>query len=50
LFPAEQSRIVNLLIESVTVDAEGVDIRMRATGLESLARDVSSYQKRLEAA
>lgn len=48
LFPAEQSRIVNLLIENVTVDADGVDIKMRANGLESLARDVSSYQKRLE--
>jgi site-specific DNA recombinase len=48
LFPAEQSRIVNLLIENVTVDADGVDIKMRANGLESLTRDVFSYQKRLE--
>ena len=47
LFPAEQSRIVNLLVEHVTVDEDGIDIKMRANGLESLARDVSTYQKRV---
>ena len=50
LFPAEQARIVNLLIEHITVDPEGIDIKMRAEGLESLARDVASYQKRAEVA
>jgi DNA invertase Pin-like site-specific DNA recombinase len=50
LFPAEQARIVNLLIEHITVDPEGIDIKMRAEGLESLARDVASYQKRAEGA
>ncbi len=46
LFPAEQLRIVNLLVEHVTVDTEGVDIKMRVSGLENLAHDVVGYQKR----
>lgn len=50
LFPAEQARIVNLLIENITVDSDGVDIKMCASGLESLTRDFSSYQKRMEGA
>lgn len=48
LFPAEQARIVNLLIENITIDAEGVDIKMCASGLESLTRDLTTYQKRME--
>ena len=50
LFPAEQARIVNLLIENITVDTEGIAIRMRSDGLESLTRDLASYRKRVEAA
>src|SRR6185295_10055058 len=36
LFPAEQARIVQLLVERVDVGPEGVDIRLRTEGLANL--------------
>jgi hypothetical protein len=38
LFPAEQARIVRLLVERVEVGPAGADIRLRVAGLASLAR------------
>ena len=49
LFPVEQARIVNLLIERITIQEEGVDIKFCSTGLESLARDLGDYKKRMAA-
>lgn len=40
LFPAEQARIVRLLVERVEVGPEGADIRLRVAGLASLVRDL----------
>ena len=40
LFPAEQSRIINLLIEQVIVSEDGIDIRMFKDGLYSLVNEV----------
>ncbi|WP_248304682.1 zinc ribbon domain-containing protein [Breoghania sp. L-A4] len=40
LFPAEQARIVALLIERVDIGAEGLDIRLRVDGLHGLAREL----------
>ncbi len=40
LFPAEQARIVRLLVERVEVGPAGADIRLRVAGLASLARDL----------
>jgi hypothetical protein len=40
LFPAEQARIVQLLVERVTIDVAGVDIRLRTEGLASLLSDL----------
>ena len=40
LFPAEQARIVRLLVERVEVGPAGADIRLRAAGLASLVRDL----------
>ena len=40
LFPAEQARIVQLLVERVDVKPDGVDIRLRAAGLSSLVADL----------
>lgn len=37
LFPAEQTRIVRLLVEKVTVTAEDIEVRLRQTGIETLA-------------
>jgi DNA invertase Pin-like site-specific DNA recombinase len=41
LFPAEQQRIVRLLVERVTVGHDGADITLRVEGLASLARDLT---------
>lgn len=40
LFPAEQARIVRLLIERVEIGPAGADIRLRVEGLASLVRDL----------
>lgn len=40
LFPAEQARIVALLIERIDIGTEGLDIRLRVDGLRSLAREM----------
>ncbi len=50
LFPAEQARILNLLIERITVVTTGIDIKFRNSGLEAIARDLTGYQQRLIAA
>ncbi|TPG58030.1 recombinase family protein [Roseomonas nepalensis] len=42
LFPAEQARIVRLLVERVTVSITGADIRLRVEGLASLVRDLGA--------
>ena len=40
LFPAEQARIVQLLVERVTVGPTGADIKLRVAGLSGLVRDL----------
>ncbi|WP_458094202.1 recombinase family protein [Roseomonas sp. WA12] len=50
LFPAEQARIVGLLVERVTVSSTGADIRMRVEGLAGLVRDLGASRPVLEAA
>ncbi len=40
LFPAEQARIVRLLVERVVVGPAGSDIELRIAGLTSLVRDL----------
>ncbi len=42
LFPAEQARIVRLLVERIDVGPAGADIRLRAAGLASLVRDLGA--------
>ena len=44
LFPAEQARIVQLLVERVDIGTEGADIRLRTQGLTSLVADLSAIQ------
>jgi hypothetical protein len=44
LFPAEQARIVQLLVERVDISAESADIRLRTQGLTSLVEDLSAIQ------
>jgi len=40
LFPAEQARIVQLLVERIDIGPDGLDIRLRINGLNSRAREL----------
>jgi hypothetical protein len=42
LFPAEQARIVTLLVERVEIGAEGLNVRLRMDGLAGLAREITA--------
>ncbi len=44
LFPAEQARIVQLLVERVEINLGGIDIRLRTDGLASLVTDLRAGQ------
>ncbi len=46
LFPAEQARIVRLLVERVDVAADGMNIRLRVDGLASVFNDLVEPQQR----
>jgi hypothetical protein len=39
LFPAEQSRIVRLLVERVDLAPDGMQVRLRAEGLPTLVEE-----------
>jgi DNA invertase Pin-like site-specific DNA recombinase len=49
LFPAEQARIVRLLVERVAVHEAGVDIRLRTGGLTALVADLRAESDRAAA-
>jgi site-specific DNA recombinase len=42
LFPAEQARIVALLVERVDINADGMNVRLRTDGLAALAREMTA--------
>ena len=42
LFPAEQARIVALLVERVEIRTEGLNVRLRMDGLAGLAREITT--------
>jgi hypothetical protein len=44
LFPAEQARVIQLLVERVDVAPEGADIRMRTEGLTKLVADLGAIK------
>jgi DNA invertase Pin-like site-specific DNA recombinase len=46
LFPAEQARIVQLLVERVDVRVDGIDVRLRVDGLTSLLADLRAKPER----
>ena len=49
LFPAEQARIVQLLVERVDVGFDGVNLRLRANGLAGLVREAAGTGQRAAA-
>jgi site-specific DNA recombinase len=46
LFPAEQARLVALLVERVDIGTGGLDIRLRVEGLDSLASEMQQTDRR----
>ena len=40
LFPAEQARIVALLVERIDIGCEGLNVQLRVDGLIGLAREM----------
>ena len=50
LFPAEQRRIVQLLVDKVIVSPDEVEVRLRANGIERLVLELGPDTEELEAA
>ena len=48
LFPGERHRIARLMIEQVTVEPDGLTIRLRANGLHALVDEVRAAAGDLE--
>ena len=46
LFPAEQARIVRLLVERVDLASDGMQVRLRAEGLQTLVEELQSQEAR----
>jgi hypothetical protein len=44
LFPAEQARIVRLLVERVDLAPDGMKVRLRAEGLQTLVAELQRRQ------
>ncbi len=42
LFPAEQARLLQLLVEQVSISPDGADLRLRAEGLASVVADIAA--------
>ncbi len=42
LFPAEQARLLQLLVERVSISPDGADLRLRAAGLASVVADIAA--------
>jgi len=45
LFPAEQARIVSLLIERVVVNPNGITVRFRSDGLSTIATELDTEEE-----
>jgi hypothetical protein len=49
LFPAEQARIVQLLVERIDVQEDALELRIRAEGLASLVGELRQQGERMAA-
>ena len=45
VFPAEQERLIQLLVRRVEVGPDGLDLELRAVGLEGLALEFRSQER-----
>jgi hypothetical protein len=50
LFPAEQARIICLLVDRVDIGVGGADVRLKLEGLASLVRDLAAQAEPSSAA
>jgi hypothetical protein len=50
LFPAEQARIVRLLVERVDISPNGMQLRLRADGLQTLIEQLLARMDEVKAA
>ncbi len=50
LFPAEQARILQLLVEQIRIAPDGAEIRLRAEGLASVIADITAQSTERSAA
>ncbi len=50
LFPAEQARILQLLVEQIRIAPDGAEIRLRAEGLASVIADITALSAERSAA
>ncbi|TMI99588.1 MAG: recombinase family protein [Alphaproteobacteria bacterium] len=50
LFPAEQARVIQLLVDRIDVSADGIDIRLRTEGLANLTLELNAIRPEQEAA
>jgi hypothetical protein len=50
LFPAEQDRIIQLLVERIDVHPDGLDLKLRVDGLQTLVADLRAGQSERRAA
>ncbi len=46
LYPEEQSRVLELLVETVTVSKASVDIHFRANGIEQIVGELNPMSER----
>lgn len=46
LFPEEQRRIAQLLVEEITVNTSGIDIRFRTNGIEQIVEELQPIEER----
>ncbi len=44
LFPAEQARIVRLLVERIDLAPDGMQVRLRAEGLQTLVEELRARE------
>jgi len=44
LFPAEQSRLVQLLVERVQIELDGVAVRLRIDGLSGVTQEMAARE------
>jgi DNA invertase Pin-like site-specific DNA recombinase len=49
LFPVEQARICRLLVDRVTVNPDGIDMRLRTCGVNALFGELQNTEERKEA-